>query len=243
MKILSKTLAALALAFAAAALLPAGYALCAENMTAVVVYVGGDVKLKRAGAAASSELKLNEALQPGDSITTGAGAKASLVTKGGAEVRINENTTLTMPGKSRVREMYDLLAGQVWSRMLHTKAKLSVRTPSAVCAIRGTEADIEQKELLTVRVYEGHVDLQNAHGKQSLRAGQISTVTGANAAPAAPRQMSGSEQGKWQEDISVKDIGKYLEQVGLTGSGDKKLKLKLDKEGKAKDVEIKLKKK
>ncbi|HCC47956.1 MAG TPA: hypothetical protein DEQ38_07575 [Elusimicrobia bacterium] len=239
---LNKLTLALAAAFAFSALWPSGYAFCAEKMAGVIVFVQGDVKLKRGGAD-YAELKVNEAMQPGDSIKTGPGGKASMVTKDGAEVRINENSTFDIPGKSRVRSMFDLTVGQVWSRMLHKKAKLSVRTPSAVCAVRGTEADIEQKELMTVKVYEGHVELQNKLGKQALRAGQISTVAGANAAPAAPRQMSASEMGKWQDGIDVKDIGKYLEQVGLDPKGARNLKVKIDKDGKSKDVEIKLKKK
>ncbi|MDO8802973.1 MAG: FecR family protein [Elusimicrobiota bacterium] len=242
MKRLNKTMLAVAAAFAVTALLPAGYAFSAEKMSAVVVFVSGDVKLKRAADKDYAELKLNEALQPGDSIMTAAGAKASLVTKTGAEIRINENSTFSIPGKSKVREMFDLSVGQVWGRMLHKMAKLNVRTPTAVCAVRGTEADIEQKDTLTVKVYEGHVDLTNALGKQSLKAGQISTVAG-GAAPTAPRQMSGSEMGKWQESIDVKDIGKYLTQVGLSDKGVKKLDVKIESETGAKDVEIKLKKK
>jgi len=243
MKKLKNLMLTLAAAFAVTAFLPAGEAFCAGKMAAVVVFVSGDVQFKRDGAAEYTELKINEAMQPGDSIKTAAGAKVSLVTRGGAEIRINENSTFSFPGKSKVREMYELSVGQVWGRMLHRMAKLNVRTPSAVCAVRGTEADIEQKDTLTVKVYEGHVDLQNAQGKQSLKAGQISTVGGANAAPTAPRQMSGSEMGKWQEEINVKDIGKYLEKVGLSNDGDKKMRLKLEQDGKTRDVEIKLKKK
>jgi ferric-dicitrate binding protein FerR (iron transport regulator) len=238
---LNKLVLAMAAAFAVSALLPA-FAAAAEKMAAVVVFVEGDVKLKRDNARTAVELKVNEALQPGDSIVTAAGAKASLVTKDGAEIRINQNSTFEIPGKSRVRSMFNLAVGQLWSRMLHKKARLSVRTPAAVCAIRGTEADIEQKELMTVKVYEGHVDLSNKQGKQSLTAGQISTVAGA-AAPTAPRQMSAGEQGNWQDSIDVKDIGKYLERVGLDPKGMRNLKVKVEKDGKTREVDIKLKEK
>lgn len=238
---LSKLVLAFAAAFAVGSVLPA-IAAAAEKMAAVVVFVDGEVMLKRDDARRTVELKVNEALQPGDTITTGDKAKASLVTKDGAEIRINQNSTFEIPGKSRVRSMFNLAVGQLWSRMLHKKARLSVRTPAAVCAIRGTEADIEQKEIMTVKVYEGHVDLSNKLGKQSLTAGQISTVAGA-AAPTAPRQMSAGEQGKWQESIDVKDIGKYLERVGLDPKGMRNLKVKVEKDGKTKDVEIKLKQK
>lgn len=238
----NKLMLVLAGAFAVTALLPASYAFCAAKMEAVVVFVEGDVKLKRDKASDYVELKVNEALQPGDAIKTGPGAKASLVTKDGAEIRINQNSDFDIPGKSKVRAMFNLAVGQVWSRMLHKKARLSVRTPAAVCAIRGTEADIEQKELMTVKVYEGHVDLSNKLGKQALRAGQISTVAGA-AAPAAPRQMSASEQGKWQEGIDVKDLAKYIEQVGLDPKGMRNLKVNVEKDGKTKEIQIKLKEK
>jgi hypothetical protein len=227
-------------AFAAAALFPVS-GVCAEKMSAVAVYVSGDVQVKRADAKDFAALKVNDSLSPGDSIKTAAGAKASLVSKGGAEIRINENSTFDIPGKNENANTFSLMAGQVWSRMLHKMAKLSVRTPSAVCAIRGTEADIEQKDIMTVKVYEGHVDLTNAAGKQSLHAGQVSTVSG-TAAPAAPRAMSNSEKGNWQDGVTAKDINKYVDSMGGPG-GEKKLKLKLDKDGKSKDVEVKLKKK
>jgi hypothetical protein len=213
-------------------------------MAGVIIYVEGDVQFKRGGAGSYSGLRLNEALQPGDIIKTGPGAKTSLATKGGAEIRINQNSIFQIPAESKAKNIFNLSMGQVWSRMLHKKARLSVRTPAAVCAIRGTEADIEQKEIMTVKVYEGHVELQNGLGKQALRAGQISTVAGANAAPAAPRQMNAAEQGKWQDTIQVRDLGKYLERLGLENKVDQKdLQLKVGKEGRAKDIKIKLKKK
>ncbi|HNW44634.1 MAG TPA: FecR family protein [Elusimicrobiales bacterium] len=236
----NKTVMMCAALLAAAAFLPAG-GFCAGKMAAVAVFVSGDAQLKSAKAKDYVELKVNDSLSAGDSIKTGAGARVSLVTKGGAEVRINENSTFDLPAKSSIREMYDLRVGQVWSRMLTKMAKLSVRTPAAVCAIRGTEADIEQKEILTVKVYEGHVDLDNKAGKQSLMAGQLSTVAGAGA-PAAPRKMTSDEMGKWQEGIQVKDMDKYLEKMGLT-PGDKDLVLKVGEGGASKDIKIKLKKK
>ena len=244
MKRLNKVILAAAAAFAVTALLPAGYAFSAEKMSAVVVFVSGDVKFKRAAVPALAELKLNEALQPGDTIVTGAGAKASLVTKTGAEIRINENSTFSIPGKSKVREMFDLSVGQVWGRMLHKMAKLNVRTPTAVCAVRGTEADIEQRSLLTVKVYEGHVDMENAAGMVSLKAGEMTSVSGAAAAPVKAAKMKPAEFGKWQDGVTSKDIMSFLEQLQASPGGDKKLRFNVGELGKSdKDVRIKLKKK
>ena len=134
-----------------------------------------------------------------------------------------------------MRQIIELGFGQLWTRMLHKMAKINVKTPTAVCAIRGTEADIEERDMLTVKVYEGHVDVENASGKQSLKAGQMSTVAGAGAAPASPSEMGAGDKGE--------DIGKYLDSLNSEVSKERKLKLKIQKNGKTKEIEIKLKKK
>jgi ferric-dicitrate binding protein FerR (iron transport regulator) len=228
---------------AALCLLPASAGAVAGKVNAIVVYVNGDVQVKRSGGTGAFEpLALNDLLYAGDEVKTGEASQASLATKGGAEVRLNQNSTFNIEAGGKVREMLRLRVGQLWTRMLHKMAKLDVRTPSAVCAIRGTEADIEQRNLLTVKVYEGHVDVQNAQGRQSLAAGQMSTVSGAGAAPSAAKQMSASDKGDWQEGMDVKDMQKFLDKLTSEG-GEKKLKLKIEKDGAMKDVEIKLKKK
>ncbi|MDA8132933.1 MAG: FecR family protein [Elusimicrobia bacterium] len=228
----------LAVVLCAAAALPPPVS--AAKVAAVSTFVQGDVQLQRAGETSFAPLEANTLLRAGDLIKTGDGATAALVSKKGAEIRVNSNTELKMPSGNGVREVFEMAFGQVWSRMLHLKARLSVRTPAAVCAVRGTEADIDQHELLTLKVYEGHVDIQNKNGMQSLHAGQLSTVAGPGAAPAAPRAMQQTEMGDWQKGIAVKDLGKYLDRMGLSG---KDLRVKIAKDGQEKDVNVKLKKK
>ncbi len=239
-KEIKAVVSAFAVLLLAAGCLP-DIASAAGKVNAIVIFVNNDVQVKRSGERAYEPLALNDLLYAGDEIKTGEASQASLATKGGAEVRLNQNSTFNIEASGKVREMLRLRVGQLWTRMLHKMAKLDVRTPSAVCAIRGTEADIEQRNLLTVKVYEGHVDVLNAQGKQSLMAGQMSTV-GAGAAPGAAKQMSATDKGDWQENMSVQDMQGFLDKLKAEG-GDKTLKLKVDKDGKSKDVEIKLKKK
>jgi len=230
---------------AAAALAGWGQAVfCAPRIAAVAVYIAGDVQVKRSGENAFAELKVNDMLYPGDNIKTGEGARAGLVTKGGAEVRLNQNSSFEISGQGKLREMMSLSVGQLWTRMLHKMAKINVRTPSAVCAVRGTEADIEQRSLLTVKVYEGHVDVQNSLGKQSLKAGQMTTVAGANAAPEAAKTMSGSEAGKWQEEVKVSDYDKFVKLMEESAASGKTLKTSVKMpDGTVRQIEGGLKKK
>ncbi len=244
---MTKTMKGMAAAAALLAGSLAGWgqaAFCAPRLAGVIVYISGDVQVKRSGEGKFSELKVNDMLYAGDKVTTGKGARASLVTKGGAEVRLNENSSFEVSWWGKVREMINLSVGQLWTRMLHKMAKINVRTPSAVCAVRGTEADIEQRSLLTVKVYEGHVDVQNSLGKQSLHAGQMTTVSGPTAAPEAARKMSGQEAGKWQNEVKVSDYDKFIKLLKDSADSGKELKTSIKMpDGTVKQIEGGLKKK
>lgn len=219
-------------------------AFCAPKVSGVAVYIAGDVQVQRAGETAYAELKVNDMLYAGDSIKTAAASRAGIVTKGGAEVRLNENSTFEISRQGKLQEMVKLSVGQLWTRMLHRMSKINVRTPSAVCAVRGTEADIEQRSLLTVKVYEGHVDVQNSVGKQSLRAGQMTTVAGANSAPEAAKKMSGTDAGKWQDEVKVSDYDKFINLLKDSAATGKTLKTSVKMpDGSVKQIEGGLKKK
>ncbi len=239
---LGRLIAAGAVLLAAAAAAPTAF--CAPKVVAVSVYIAGEVQVKRTGESGYAELKVNDLLYSGDNIKTGASSRAGLVTKGGAEVRLNENSNFEISPQGRLRELINLSVGHLWTRMLHKMAKLNVRTPSAVCAVRGTEADIEQRSLLTVKVYEGHVDVQNSMGKQSLQAGQMTTVAGANAAPEAAKKMSGQDVGKWHEEVKVSDYDKFVNLLKESASSGKSLKTSVKMpDGSVKQIEGGLKKK
>lgn len=235
---------------AAAALLAGGLAgwgqsaFCAPRVAAVAVYISGEVMVKRTGESKYQELKVNDMLYAGDNIKTGKRARAGLVTKGGAEVRLNAESEFEISRGGKLREMLKLSVGQLWTRMLHRMAKINVRTPAAVCAIRGTEADIEQRSLLTVKVYEGHVDVQNSLGKQALKAGQMTTVAGPNAAPEAAKKMGSADSGKWQEEVKVSDYNKFIDLLKESADSGKALKTNVKMpDGTVKTIEGNLKKK
>ncbi len=211
---------------------------------AVTVYVSGDVQVKRYGEGKFSALSVSDMLYGGDVVKTGKESMAGIVTKGGAEVRLNADSSFEVSREGKLREMLRLTFGQLWTRMLTKMSKLNVRTPSAVCAVRGTEADIEQRSLLTVKVYEGHVDVQNSLGRQELHAGQMTTVAGANAAPAAARKMSASEEGKWQNEVKVSDYDKFIKLLKDSSASGKTLKTSIRMpDGSVKQIEGSLKKK
>lgn len=215
----------------------------AKKPVAIAVFVSGEVKLRREGTAAARLVKVNDGLYLGDIVETAPGAKASVVLLYGSEIRLNENTSLELIAGKRNSDAGRLARGQVWTRMLHKHGGLHVRTVTAICAVRGTEADIEQLEALKVKVYEGHVDVENAAGKVSLKAGEMTRVAGPGSAPAKPFKMRAAAAGKWQEGATSAEINILLEKLIAAQGEGKDLEFNVEESGKQKDIRIKLKKK
>ncbi len=230
----------------AAALLLAGGQAYGGQARAVgtTVLVQGDVKLRRPGATEFPALKAGDYLYLGDVIESGPGAGASIALLYGTEIRLNENTILEFVTGKKNSDTVKLAMGQVWTRLLHKRGGVEIRTRTAICAVRGTEADIEQLEALTVKVYEGRVDVRNEAGKVSLRAGEMTRVAGPAAPPAKAAKMEPADLGRWHEGLSSADIREFLEKLRASQGEHKKLEFNVGAPGKAdKDVRIKLKKK
>ncbi len=249
MKMKMMQCAAVAVCFAFIAALTAAVpstAQSAQKTAAIVTFVKGKVEVKRAGKQEFEELTASSMLYERDEVRTSAQAQAALALTGGAEVRLNENSHFKVPSGKKRGEEVNLSMGQIWTRMLHKMAKLKVRTPTAVAAVRGTEADIETREIMTVKVYEGHVDLSNSKGTQSLKAGQMSQVSGAGAAPSPARDMQPGEKGTWQEGITIENVNEFVDKLNAASGikGKKTLELDIKKEGgESKKVKVELDKK
>lgn len=213
----------------------------AGKAAAIVTFVKGKVQLKRAGSEKYEKLKVNTMLYEGDAVRVKRWARAGLVLSGGAEVRLNSNSyfELVEGGKDQKVKMS---LGQIWTKMLHKMARLNVHTPTAVIAVRGTEADVEMRKIMTVKVYEGEVDVMNDYGKQSLTAGQVSRVADAASAPSAPREMKQSEYETWQGKIKVKDIDKFIEMLKAEMPDEKTLEFDIEKGDEIRKTKVKLKK-
>ena len=183
---------------------------------------------------APRRLQLNQFVNEGDEIVTKAGEFVSIAFVGGAEVRISENSTFKVEsgGGTRPTQLFSSI-GKAWTRLLHGKgfSGINIRTPSAVAAVRGTEADVESGERMTVKVYEGHVDVYNDHGKQALVAGQMTRVASAQAAPEPPKAMENDDKESWQDGMKVKNVEKQIRR--LQGEADRRRTLELkSKDGK-----------
>ncbi|OGR86130.1 MAG: hypothetical protein A3J74_07515 [Elusimicrobia bacterium RIFCSPHIGHO2_02_FULL_57_9] len=236
----------LALVLTLMAAAPAASSWAKSPVAATVTDIKGRPQVKGQGQSFRS-LRRQDSVYEGDVIKTGSGELAALAFLGGVELRINANSNFTVQSGGRGQEPPSVFTtlGQAWTRLLHGKGGgMQVRTPVAVCSVRGTEADVEMGERMMVKVYEGLVDVANDKGAQSLRAGQLTQVASADSAPQAPKSMDQGDYGTWQNSLKPEDTAKAMERLNREAAKNRTLELEMDdKDGKKKKIKLNFEKK
>lgn len=224
----------------------ASFARAAAPVAGVVISIEGRPEFQRAGEKAFKPLKFNEMLREGDTVKTGKGMRVAVAFVGGAELRINEDSTFVLEsgGGSKPTSVFTKF-GNAWTKLLHGRSDMRVRTPTAVAAVRGTEADVNYGDgPMTVKVYEGFVDVMNDQGTTALKAGQQTSVAGAGAAPEAAKDMTAADYGTWQDGLKAANLNKSLKLLDAAAVKDRALDLEMkDKDGKPKKVRMRFEKK
>lgn len=224
----------------------AGPLKAASPVAGVVISVEGKPEFKRAEGKSFRPLKFNEMLNEGDIVKTGHGVRVAVAFIGGAELRINEDSVFKMEsgGGSKPTSVFTE-AGNAWTRLLHGRSGLQVRTPSAVAAVRGTEADVNYGSgPMTVKVYEGFVDVINDKGTTALSAGQQTQVAGAGEAPQPAKAMTSSDYGTWQNGLKAVNLEKSLRLLNVAADRRRTLEMEMKgPDGKPKKVRMQLEKK
>lgn len=229
------------LIFAAASALAA-----ASPVAGVVISYEGKPEVQRDGEKDYRALKFNDMLHEGDRVKTGHGVRVGIAFVGGAELRINEDSVFKMEsgGGSKPTSVFTEV-GNAWTRLLHGRSGMRVRTPNAVAAVRGTEADVNcGNGPMTVKVYEGFVDVMNDKGTTALKAGQQTSVAGGGQAPQAAQTMSPQDYGTWQNALKAADLKKSLKILDAASVKQRTLDLDMKgKDGKPKKLRMNFEKK
>lgn len=155
----------------------------------------GSVDLKKAGTAQwvrladEEKMKLND----GDELRTARASTAEIYMDDGTKVKLAPVSAFRMSSEDKEGVSLGLYFGRVRSWVKKFSRKFEVRTPSAVCAVRGTDFMVSADEggNTRVEVYEGSVLTGDSQGRTMLvRQGEFSEIPrGGNVAP--PRERSG----------------------------------------------------
>jgi len=194
----------------------------------------GKVEVQSGGTGDWAKAKPNFPVKEGDIIRTLAKSRCEITLVGGGKVRIGENAELVL-NAANVKPMEknfnaSLKRGNIWvsaKAAFGEKKNVSVRTPTAVAAIRGTKyrakAGEDESEVL---VYEGKVDVNAVKNviedrqekrKSFVPEGQPKFTLGPVTEIKAPTQVSGPYEVTLEEwitlaegmQINVRKDGKY----------------------------------
>ncbi len=143
--------------------------------------VRGEVEKRPAGALGWTRVTPGEKLEEGSAIRTGINSQADILTEQGHHFRVRSETTIEFTSLQPEETKTHLEQGRVHSqvRKLNPDERFSLQTPTAVCAVRGTEFDTAANQNGTiVAVYHGVVGVAIPGSTNEIRvpAGQMTSV-------------------------------------------------------------------
>ncbi|MEO0057068.1 MAG: hypothetical protein RIT17_505 [Pseudomonadota bacterium] len=121
---------------------------------------------------------VRQQLKAGDVLRTNASGTLGIVFADRTQVRLSRNSTLVVLAVQDGRpSAVQLQNGKLWGRSPRGRSNLSIETPSAAAAIRGTEFALEVSDDQTLlSVFEGSVELSNTAGALTISAGEAARV-------------------------------------------------------------------
>lgn len=156
--------------------LPGGYASAARLFD-----MSGKVEIRRAGAQDWLRVETQLIVHPGDSVKTGWRSRVQIEFDDGSRVELGSSSSyvLEKDGAGRTDTGMKLNFGwmKAWVQKL-AKRKFDVRTPTAVCSVRGTEFAVNvEGNKTSVDLFRGLIAVGDVKGNESvLREGQHVTV-------------------------------------------------------------------
>lgn len=142
--------------------------------------LSGEVQIRGEGEKKFVPAKAGGALLFGDSVRTGAGAVAHIALRSGPIVLIREKSSMTLQGDPR-KTTLSFALGEFLIGIKHRLAAGSafrVRTPSAVCSVRGTLfwGKTDEKKTTTYAGFESEVTVTAQGRSVTLKPGQTLSV-------------------------------------------------------------------
>jgi hypothetical protein len=157
--------------------------------SATLTIITGTASVKRSGSTTFAAAHSGDSLGGGDTVRTGSRARAVIYSGGGAQTRLDENTTLQVSALTKSNGAYqtDLqqTAGKTWSSIerLIGGASYNVRGPNnATAGVRGTEflvivnLDATGKPSVRIDTFSGTVVVKSSGRDVTVTSGLSTTV-------------------------------------------------------------------
>lgn len=191
------------------------------GQVACIYELSGDVSAKKAGAADWAAAYKGLPLAEGDAVRTARGAACDLLLKDGTYIKLDGESETSLDqltaGKQERSFVFSFLRGKaLWmaAKLKRTVSKFEVRTPSAVCAVRGTDfaVAVSSSGEASIGLFEGEVAVSSGTvEKILLPGGQAVAAPGSIALERRLSSLMKAEERRWRRvKARVEDLRKRL---------------------------------
>ena len=144
-------------------------AVCAQAVS--ITSADGKVLFLKSGSYTWAQVSRGQVLSPGDQLKTAGGARATVTFDDASRVELNPGSSFTLKEASPQASGMELKLGSLkaWiSKSLNRR--FQVRTPTAVCSVRGTEfgVDVEPGGDTRVQMFSGLLAVADKAGNEVL---------------------------------------------------------------------------
>jgi len=147
-----------------------GYGIEQDSFNATLTDFDGEVSIQKPEEEIWLPVEKNIPLEKKDRLKTGPGSYAEILIDDGSLLKVGENSEIILSEISadfdtkKIEASIFLRIGRLFSniaRFVHPRSRFSVRTPTAVAGVRGTEfiVEITDAEETDVGVFDGKVDV------------------------------------------------------------------------------------
>ncbi len=185
----------------------------------------GEVRVQHTAGNEWSPAALQMPVREGDKIQTQTESRCEIKLSDGSLIRIGEKSMFDFETSRAAKDARQFNAsvsyGKIWANILSlfgTKEKFEIKSPTAVCAIRGTIYSIAADSTTRVAVYDGQVDvgpttsLRDKLQQQAPRPGAPQQVPGPTRVP-GPYQVTLEQWVRLVEgyQMEIRNDGRYAQ--------------------------------
>jgi Flp pilus assembly protein TadD len=208
---------------AAAVLLQSGPAARAAGPPAEIISVQGKGEYRDAGASSWKDAIVRQPLSQGNLVRTGDASRMAVLLADQTQIRLAANSMLQIKevgdGKDR-NTVLNQSAGRSWTQSKNVPGRLTVETPSALAAIRGTdwELTVDEDGRSTLTVLSGEIAFSNEQGAVNVVSGE-QAVAVKGAAPTKRLIVNPRDRVQWVGSWTV-DPARYPEIMAAPAAAD-----------------------
>lgn len=197
----------------------------------------GRVFFLKAQSDVWGQVSKGQVLEPGDRVRTAAGSRATVTFADGSRVELSANGSFTLQESSGQSSSLKLGLGSLKAWITKSLSRrFEVRTPTAVCSVRGTEfsVDVNAQGNTSVQMFSGLLAVADQTGNEVLlKENQSVNVTDKGLGPVARESPQGLGEGERGKAALKREIGLEMSKEEVQAAAALEAKAAVYQQGKA----------